>query len=191
MNQILDKLKQYPVAVLAVFAILLCVGANFLRGSVVDELTVKEQELSSRLQVISGNAKNAKNLEEDVAALDVYVAAINERVFHRKQRSINTDFFYSFEDELDILISDVIQMSTVDAALDRGGPNALKLYSSISYDVKVEGSFQEILEFLHKVHSVDALLRVAEFQVNAPDGKKVGSGSLSAELRIVALASKE
>ena len=191
MNQILDKLKQYPVAVLAVFAVLLCVGANFLRGSVVDELTVKEQELSSRLQVISGNAKNAKNLEEDVAALDVYVAAINERVFHRKQRSINTDFFYSFEDELDILISDVIQMSTVDAALDRGGPNALKLYSSISYDVKVEGSFQEILEFLHKVHSVDALLRVAEFQVNAPDGKKVGSGSLSAELRIVALASKE
>ena len=191
MNQILDKLKQYPVAVLAVFAILLCVGANFLRGSVVDELTVKEQELSSRLQVISGNAKNAKNLEEDVAALDVYVAAINERVFHRKQRSINTDFFYSFEDELDILISDVIQMSTVDAALDRGGPNALKLYSSISYDVKVEGSFQEILEFLHKVHSVDALLRVAEFQVNAPDGKKVGSRSLSAELRIVALASKE
>ena len=191
MNQILDKLKQYPVAVLGVLAILLCVGAIVLRGGAVDELTVKEEEVSSRLRIINGNIKNSKNLEEDVAALDVYVAAINGRVFHREQRSMNTDFFYSFEDELDILISDVSQMAAVDVALDKGGPNELKLYSAISYDVKVEGSFKEILEFLHEIHSVDALLRVAEFEVKAVDGQGATPGKLAAKLRIVAFASKE
>jgi len=190
-NYFLDKLKQYPVAVFAVLAILLCVGAIVLRGGAVDELTVEEQELSSRLRTIGSNIKNSKNLEEDVAALDVYVAAINERLFNRKQRSINTDFFYSFEDELDILISDVSQIGSMDAALDKGGPNELKLYSAISYDVKIEGNFQEILEFLHQVHSVDALLRVAEFEVSKATGRGASPEELSARLRIIAFASKE
>lgn len=191
MNQILDKLKQYPVAVLAVLSILVCVGAIVTRGSAVDELTTQEDELSSRLRTISANAKNSKDLEADVVALDAYVGAINERLFDRDERSINTDFFYSFEDDLEILISDVKQIDGVDAALSKGGPHELKMYSAISYDVKVVGSFREILAFLHEVHSVDALLRVGAFEVSSADGTEGTARKLAAKLNIVALAAKE
>ena len=192
MNQVMDKLKQYPVAVIGVIVLLLCAGVTFLRSGLVEELTVQEDELAARIQTINGNAKNSKDLEQDVAALDAYVVSINERLFDRKQRSINTAFFYSFEDRLDIVISSVNQLAAENPALMKGGPNELKRYSAVSYDIDVSGSFQEILAFLYEIHSMrGALMRVAEFQVDVAAGQGATPGSLSAKLRLVVLAQKE
>ncbi|CAA6679521.1 MULTISPECIES: hypothetical protein [unclassified Lentimonas] len=191
MNQIMEKLKQYPIAIFGAVVLLVCAVVIFLRGSVVDELTAKEDELFGRLRTISSNAKNSKDLEQHVELIDRYVASIDERLFSRAQRSINTDYFYSFEDDLDILISDVSQTSAVAPSLIKGGPNALKLYSAISYDVRVDGRFQDILEFLYEIHKADALMRVTDFDVSAAMGAADSVVDLTAKLRIVVLAEKE
>lgn len=191
MNQIMQKLKQYPIAILGVVVLLVCVGFIFLRGGVVEELTTKEEELTGRLRTISSNVKNSKDLEKHVEMVDTYVASIDERLFSRKQRAINTDYFYSFEDDLDILISDVNQNSAEDASLIAGGPNELKLYSAISYDVQVSGRFQDLLEFLYEIDNADALMRVAEYEVSAAMAPASSVAGLAAKLRIVVLAEKE
>ncbi|MFQ3223930.1 MAG: hypothetical protein ACI8Z5_000169 [Lentimonas sp.] len=190
MSQFMDKLKQYPVAVVGVIVLLLCAGIALLRSGVVDELTIQEDELQARIGTIDRNVRNSKNLEQDVAALDAYVALIDERLFNRKQRSVNTNFFYSFEDTLDILISDVNQMAAEDPSLIKGGPNELKLYSGVSYEIRVDGSFQEILGFLYEIHNADALMRVAKCEVGVA-GSASAPGYLSAKLRVVVLAQQE
>ena len=191
MSLIIDKLRQYPVAVIGAVVLILCVGVGFLRSSVVAELSAQETELIARIQTINENVKNSNNLEQDVEVLEGHVASIDERLFNRNERSINTNFFYSFEDKLDILISDVNQLTVEDPALVKGGPNELTLYSAITYDITVGGTFQEILGFLYEIQRVDSLMRVADFQVDIATGQGAARRALSAKLRVVVLAHKE
>jgi len=191
MSVVIDKLKQYPVAVIGAVVLLLCAGVAFLRGGLVAELSAQEVELIARIRTINENVKDSKDLEQDVEALEGYVTAINERLFSRDERSINTNFFYSFEDTLDILIEDVNQLADEDPALTKGAPNELTLYSAITYDVSVRGTFQEILGLLYEIHKVDSLMRIASFQVNVASGEGETSGALFAKLRIVVLAQND
>ena len=191
MNQILNKLKQYPVGVIGVLALVLCVGIAFLRGSVVAELSAKETELIARIRTINDNVKNSKNLEQDVESLVGYVDSIDERLFIRDARSINTNFFYSLEDRLDILISDVNQLTVEDPALIKGGPNELTLYSGIVYEITAKGSFEEMIKFMYEIQRMDSLMRIANFQVSAVTNQGAKSGELLAKFRVVVLAEKE
>jgi hypothetical protein len=191
MSLVIDKLRQYPVAVIGAIVLMLCVGVGFLRGGLVAELSTQETELIARIQTINANVKNSKNLEQDVEALDGYVASINERLFRRDERSVNTDFFYSFEDTLDIHISGVNQSTVESPVLTKGGPNELTLYSAITYDIGVGGTFQDILGFLYEIHEVDSLMRVTGFELSAGAAPADAPEALSAKLRIVVLAEKE
>ena len=188
MSPIIDKLKQYPVAVIGAAVLLICVGVMFLRSNLVAELSAKETELIAHIQTINENVKNSKDLEQDRETLEGYVTSINERLFSRDERSINTNFFYAFEDTLDVRISDVNQLTVEDPALVKGGPNELTLYSGIIYEVSVSGTFQEILELLYEVHRLDSLMRVADFRVDVATGQGAAPGALFAKLRIIVLA---
>jgi hypothetical protein len=190
-SPIVDKLKQYPVAVIGALVLILCVGVVFLRSGVVDELSAQEADLIARIRTINENVKNSKNLEQDVEVLMGHVASIDERLFSRSERSINTNFFYSFEDRLDIHISDVNQLTAEDPALMKGGAKELSLYSGIIYDITVRGTFQEILGFLYEIQKVDTLMRVADFQVANDTDNEAVPGSLLAKLRVAVLAEKE
>lgn len=188
MNQVVDQLKRYPIAVVAAVIVILCLGVGFLRGGVVEELSTQETELVARLRTINENVKNSKNLEQDAEALEGYVASIDERLFNRRARSINTAFFYSFEDKTDILISDVNQLSTEDPALIKGGPHELKLYSGISYEISASGTFQQILGFIYEIYKANSLMRVADLQLDVSKGQSGAPGALFARLRVIVLA---
>ena len=127
MNVIIDKLRDYPIAVVGALVFIVCVAVVFVRGDVVPELSVQETELIARLRTINDNVIDSKDLEQDAESLLSYVASIDERLFNRNERSINTAFFYSYEDKLDIIISNVSQLTDEDPALIKGGPNELSL----------------------------------------------------------------
>lgn len=159
-----------------------------MRGDVVDELSTQETELVARLRTINENVKNSKNLEQDVEALEGYVASIDERLFNRRARAINTAFFYSFEDKAGILISNVNQLSTEDPSLIKGGPHELTLYSGLSYEISASGTFQEILGFIYEIYKANALMRVADLQLDASQGRSTAPRRLFARLRVIVLA---
>lgn len=190
MNVIIDKLRDYPIAVVGALVFIVCVAVVFVRGDVVPELSVQETELIARLRTINDNVIDSKDLEQDAESLLSYVASIDERLFNRNERSINTAFFYSYEDKLDIIISNVSQLTDEDPALIKGGPNELSLHSGIVYEIRVDGTFQEILEFMYEIQQADALMRIANFEVYASTAVGAAPGTLSAKLRIVVLAEK-
>ena len=190
MNLIIDKLRDYPIAVIGALVFVGCVAVVFVRGDVVADLSVQETELIARIQTINKNVIASKNLEQDVESLLGYVATIDARLFNRNERSINTAFFYSFENKLDIIISNVSQLTDEDPALIEGGPNELSLHSGIVYEIRVDGTFQEILEFMYEIQQADALMRIANFEVYASTAVGAAPGTLSAKLHVVVLAEK-
>lgn len=190
MNVIIDKLRDYPIAVVGALVFIVCVAVVFVRGDVVPELSVQETELIARLRTINDNVVDSKDLEQDAESLLSYVASIDERLFNRNERSINTAFFYSYEDKLDIIISNVSQLTDEDPALIKDGPNELSLHSGIVYEIRVDGTFQEILEFMYEIQQADALMRIANFEVYASTAVGAAPGTLSAKLHVVVLAEK-
>ena len=190
MNLIIDKLRDYPIAVIGALVFVGCVAVVFVRGDVVAELSVQETELIARIQTINKNVIASKDLEQDAESLLGYVATIDEHLFNRNERSINTAFFYSFENKLDIIISNVSQLTDEDPALIEEGPNELSLHSGIVYEVRVDGTFQEILGFMYEIQKADALMRITNFEVYVSTAQGAAPGTLSAKLRIVVLAEK-
>ncbi len=191
MNLIIDKLKEYPVAVISALVFIGCAVVVFMRGDLVAELSLRETELIAQIRTVNDNVIDSRNLEQDVESLQGYVAAIDERLFNRNERSININFFYSFEDKLDIIIADVSQLTIEEPALIKGGPNELSLYSGIVYEIRVGGTFQEILSFMYEIQQVDALMRIANFEVHAATAQRAVPEALLAKLHVVVLAEKD
>ncbi|MBT4757460.1 MAG: hypothetical protein HOO08_03610 [Opitutae bacterium] len=190
MNLIIDKLKGHPVALISTVVFVACAVVVLMRGDVVADLLQEEIELIAQIRMINDNVIDSNNLDQDVESLQSYVAAIDRRLFNRSERSINTNFFYSFEDKLDITIADVSQLTIEEPALIKDGPNELSLYSGIVYEIKVGGTFKEILGFMYEIQHVDALMRIANFEVFIATAQSAASESLAAKLHVVVLAEK-
>lgn len=185
---ILDSLKRYPLAISCGAVLLALAVAIVLRGGVAEELLIQESEFRSQIRLIDENAKNAQGIDQHVAALQAIVEDAQERLFVRSERAINTDFFYSFEDRVDVRITEVSQRANEDPFYTSKGPKELKHHGSIVYSIAAEGSFEAMLRFLNEFHSVEAFVRVVEFEIEDGGGKKTSADQLTARLRVVALS---
>jgi hypothetical protein len=190
-NKFINTLKDYPLAVACFVFILVCAAAIFMRGGAALELSAKEADLNSRIRTIDQNVKNAKDLEEEVEELKVLVEQFELRLFNREQRAININFFYGIEDRLDVRIANISQSDAGNAIFAKGGPRELKLHSTIGYNIALKGQFDEILTFLYELYRVDALIRVADFQITVANARDGEEGLLDARLKVLVLAETE
>lgn len=187
---IIEKIKQYPVALACGVILALFVLISFTRSSVVSELTVQEAELNSRLRTIEENIKNSKNLKEDKETIDAMVDQVNSLLFNPYERAININFFYGLEDRSGVVISNIAQLPDPDAIYAEKGARKLNLYSTLVYNINVNGSFSNILRFLYELDRVDPIIRVADFYV-AREQEELGGASVDARLRVLVLAKKD
>ncbi|MFU8847846.1 MAG: hypothetical protein ACNA77_03915 [Opitutales bacterium] len=188
-SAIIEKIKQYPVALACGVILALFVVIFFARSSVVSELTLQETELNSRLRAIEENIKNSKNLKEDKEKLDVMVDQITGLLFNRFERAININFFYGLEDDSGVVISNIAQLPNPDGIYADKGARELKLYSTLVYNINMKGSFSNILQFLYELDRVDPIMRVADFYVTREE-EGLGGASVDARLRLLVLAKK-
>ncbi|WP_269525614.1 GspMb/PilO family protein [Coraliomargarita parva] len=186
-KDIIDLIKQYPLAVVCVIVALISAVTYYLRGDILGELTTTETELTSRLRVIDENSKNSKGLEADAKSLEEKVELIESRLFQQDERAINTNFFYSFEDDVDVVISNVNQLPGEDPVFAPKGPHALKLHGTLVYEITVNGSFPQLAKLLYALNAADPFIRVSDLQM-AQSGKSLTQ--LDAKIRVVVLAEK-
>jgi Tfp pilus assembly protein PilO len=184
---IVDVLKRYPLALGCGLIALISLVLLFLRGGIGDELAAKESELSSRLRVIERNAAQSTNLDQEVEQLEKIVEKIDTGLFERDERAVNINFFYDFEDKVDVLISNISQTAEPDEIYRKGGPRALKLYSTLVFNLSVRGRFEDILLFCYEFTRADASIRVADLEISG-GGREAESGLLTARLRVLVLA---
>jgi hypothetical protein len=190
MSQLADNLKKNPSIPLGVVVLVVCGVIGFFRANHLTELSDLETELNAKLDKINSNVKQSENIEQDTQKLEEFVEIIDERLFVADERSMNIDFFYSFEDKLDIVISEVDQLEEKNARFSEDGPSKLKNYSVINYNVTVSGSFREIVRLLYEIQQVDHIMRVSDFQINTTNDRDDNTDRLSAEIKVAVLATK-
>ncbi len=190
MNQVIDNIKKSSAIIVGFIALLICIGFGLLRSNQITKLSALESELNTKLDKISLNVKNSENIDADIQTLKSHVSAVDERLFVREERSTNIDFFYSFEEKLDIAISEVMQLERNNARYSLEGPDELKLYSVIDYRITVNGAFHEILRFLYEIYQIDTIARVTGFQIDTTYDSDSDSGELSAQINVAVLATK-
>ena len=190
----LDIFKKYPIASLCVVGVLLMAVVIFLRGGIVEGLQLQEDELKARLKVVKDNQRFSSGLEADVEELQEQTERLKDRVFVRSDLVRNSKFFYRFEnsDEFDVSVDQVTQRQTVPNLFDEKGPKALKLHSAIGYDLDIEGTFFDIVNFLQELDQSDAIIRVSGFDVSHSEEDRRGiDADLRMRLQVFALAEKE
>ncbi len=190
MNQLVDNLKKNPSILAGIVVLVICGLVGLLRANQLTELSDLEAELNAKLGTINSNVKQSENIEQDIQQLKEFVEIIDQRLFIVDERSTNIDFFYSFEDKLDIVVSEVDQMKKSSVRFSEDGPDNLKHYSVINYNIIVSGSFHEIVRLLYEIHQIDSIMRVSDFQIDAANDSGSKSDKLSAEIRVAVLAAK-
>lgn len=188
MNELIEKFKKNPSLLISFVVLLVFIGFAFVRSNQLAKLSALETNLSQELDTISLNVKNSKNIEQDTEKLESLVSAINKHLFVVEERSTNIDFFYSFEERLNIVISEVRQLDAANPRFAQKGPDELKIYSVIDYSITVDGTFNEILRFLYEIYQIEAIARVTELDIEASDVDD--SDSLSATIKVAVLAQK-
>lgn len=190
MSQFTENLKKNPALLVGIVILIILGGVGVLRANQLSKLSGQEADLNAKLDKIKSNIKHSANIEQDIQKLNELVGSIDERLFVGEERSTNIDFFYSFEERLDIVISEVKQLEASNARFSEDGPDELKLYSVVDYDVTVNGSFHEILRFLYEIHRIDSIMRVSDFQIDVTGDKSVEPSKLLAKVRVSVLATK-
>ena len=190
MSLLIEKLKQNPWLIAGLIVILFCGGFTWLRSAQLSQLTAREESLVHQLETIRENVKRSKNIEQDIQNLEARLASIKEQLFNREERATNINFFYTFEEKLDVLISEVEQLDEKSLRFSQNGPDELKLYSVINYNVTLSGTFREILKFLYEIHQAEPIMRVTDFQINTTNDTDNQPGKLTAEVRVAVLAKK-
>ena len=189
-EKMIRTLKAYPLAVLSVLVFLICSAAILLRAGAVADLSVHEADLNLRIRTINQNVRNANNLDKDFEEIKRLVDQIEARLFKRDQRAVNINFFYTLENRLNIRILNISQMPNEDSLYAKGGARELKLHSTITYNISLNGNFEDILLFLYELQRVDPLIRVVDFQIAKDNAQEADEECLDARLRLIVLAEK-
>ena len=189
-EKMIRTLKAYPLAVLSVLVFLICSAAILLRAGAVADLSVHEADLNLRIRTINQNVRNANNLDKDFEEIKRLVDQIEARLFKRDQRAVNINFFYALENRLNVRILNISQMSNEDSLYAKGGARELKLHSTITYNISLNGNFEDILLFLYELQRVDPLIRVVDFQIAKDNAQEADEECLDARLRLIVLAEK-
>lgn len=189
-EKMIRTLKAYPLAVLSVLVFLICSAAILLRAGAVADLSVHEADLNLRIRTIDQNVRNANNLDKDFEEIKRLVDQIEARLFKRDQRAVNINFFYALENRLNIRILNISQMPNEDSLYAKGGARELKLHSTITYNISLNGNFENILLFLYELQRVDPLIRVVDFQIAKDNAQEADEEYLDARLRLIVLAKK-
>ena len=189
-EKMIRTLKAYPLAVLSVLVFLICSAAILLRAGAVADLSVHEADLNLRIRTINQNVRNANNLDKDFEEIKRLVDQIEARLFKRDQRAVNINFFYALENRLNVRILNISQMPNEDSLYAKGGARELKLHSTITYNISLNGNFEDILLFLYELQRVDPLIRVVDFQISKDNAQEADEECLDARLRLIVLAEK-
>jgi len=189
-EKMIRTLKAYPLAVLSVLVFLICSAAILLRAGAVADLSVHEADLNLRIRTINQNVRNANNLDKDFEEIKRLVDQIEARLFKRDQRAVNINFFYALENRLNVRILNISQMPNEDSLYAKGGARELKLHSTITYNISLNGNFENILLFLYELQRVDPLIRVVDFQIAKDNAQEADEECLDARLRLIVLAEK-
>ncbi len=180
-------LRRYPLAFACAGVALLLAGYALFRGSAVDEAAAELDAKRGEAQKSERNVLNSAKIEEHLEALKSHVARLESVLIGVDDVSGNQAFFYRLESSTGVRI---LVLRPTGAARDVPKDAA---YVPAGFNVVVQGTYSQVLAFLHALENGERLYRLIDFAVQRSSDNQSAPGvgpQISLNLTLQLLARK-
>lgn len=169
---------------------------------------LEEQELiEAKLVVINRNSRSAYDLDKDLAAVESMAKDIESRLINASREAYNLRIFYALEKLTQVTMQDASQVHVAlfaipeaeddEDLLDEGvdvdiedredlDEEEAQVYQVMTFSMRLEGSFNQLTDFLYKLRTGGPFTRLAALDIWVPEEPK-RPGVLQAELTVEVL----
>lgn len=181
-EQLLTKLKQYPIAAIGGIAtLILSVAIYFTMGSP-DGLKVKDAELEARWNTMDANRTKAVNLTAELAKAKETVEAVGAKLVSIQNKTANYQYFYELEVASGATIINVFQEDSTRAA-DPAKPSPT-LYNLMVVRLELQGTLEQVGTFFEKLYSGDRVVRIDNYTISSGSSDRGQTASANDLVRI-------
>jgi hypothetical protein len=174
-KDLVTLVKKHPVAIGCGALSLILLAGSYLRGSRASELADQLKQKEQEGQKILDDIRNGANLVEQYDALTATTKELDARLVRSSERARNQQYFYRLESD-----TGVTEISLLPGAVGANQPRAAKtIYTSIGYNVSVQGDFREILDFIGRLESGQHFFRLVSGTV-AREGARTSAAATAA-----------
>jgi hypothetical protein len=143
-EDLINAVKKHPLS-FGFGLVAIALGAlGYFRSSSAEELEKQLARQSSEGQKLELNIRNSVQLREQLEALETALAVISNRAVDPLALATNLQHFYELEAALNVKLIDLRQGSTAKTTSNSE-------YPAVSYNVAIEGSFEQVLQFLKEL----------------------------------------
>lgn len=181
-QELIALIKKNPIPV-ACGVILVAVGIGFYFRS--GDFPAAEAELaekSAAAEKYSLNIKYAAQLKEQFEALTQANKNVDGRLVRASQQGINTQYFYKLERETGVKLMSFGQPPTPPSV--KGAKSA---YTPVSFNVSVQGTMPQILDFLRQLEGGTHFVRVMTATCSTNTAVRQGPITLTLSLQMLGL----
>ncbi len=168
-QDIIKKVRQYPVVFVAgALSLVLLLVIVFRFGAIADQER-RVEDLEDQVLKMERNVENSRELTVHLERLEAANARIDQALINPDNKAGNLDYFYSQEAVTGVVITRVSQQSTPQDRKGAKPPNGSPIYSifqPVKFDLTVDGDFNNIVHFVHRIASDRYLAKVSAVQIN-------------------------
>jgi hypothetical protein len=188
LQNVVGKLRAYPVALAALALSLLLGGAIFFRSASLDALETSLRETDSEWNRISGNLKRARDLSEHLERVRSTKETVDQRLMNPEERALNYEYFYSVERSAGVRLVNLNQGGVIDTRNSNiAGVREFKEYRLIGYNISLEGEFEAVVRFLSLLQNGKYLARISSFNVSRAQQAAAGTLVVNLQLQVLGL----
>lgn len=160
--ELIATIKKQPVGFACGALCLVCAGLLYFRSGKLDESQKEYDAKSAESARILTNVSNSKNLPEHLAEIQAQAKELDSRLVRAGQLAVNLQFFYKLEAETEVKLLDVRQ--------DNSPKGTKTLFVGVPYSLSVQGSYKQLLTFLHRLEDGSRLCHFNNIGVNKSGG---------------------
>jgi hypothetical protein len=175
-------IKKNPISVGCVVLSLALVGGLYFRS---DKIPEAEAELTQKIadaERLATNLKYSEKLKEQLEALAAANKEIEAKIIRQSQVGINSQYFYKLESE-----TGVKMVNFVPSSLAAPAKGAKANYIPVGFAVSVQGTLQQILDYLRLLESGSHFSRVLTAQISGNPANRKANLTLSLNLELLGL----
>lgn len=165
-EQLIAKLKQYPLALICLLVVLVMFVLIFLRGDRLPTLEAEAQTLQQTVDVINTNSKNSVGLAQNVEQLQQLTENIDSRVIDPEAKTDNYRYFLAMAEKAEVQLVDPSMSKVASGA-------GMKVYPLVEYPLSVSGEFDNVLKFLYYLRTGRHIIRIDAMTLSPKEGSAV------------------
>ncbi len=186
LQDLLEKLRRFPVPSTCAAIILVCFFGYYLRMDMLTELEIESGDVERQLRQVEQNVSHGRALPADIAEMKRSVDELESRLVKGAELANNLKYFYELEVTTHVVIADLRQ--TAAEPVNGAGRSVL---AGVGYSMMLSGSFHQIVSYLNELEHGRHFCRLRSIAVQrvergASESKEPTPLSVSLNLELLA-----